>query len=326
MSNAQTSELTEARDLILRPALSYDARARLAALLRIHLADESIAEGNLFQVEADARFMSHYYPESGYRTSPIATGSLARYGHTIASAVRGDYASLATEALISAARHGVVDRVVSAFLPGSRTLLGGAHNRPAIEPRPPVSLIDNRAAMADEQAKKDAIKREIRLLTLSRNALQPADRSRLIGLLGAHHLKGAVTPDNYVFIALNFLRAYYPADFEAEKRRWKDRETALTAPTGKARTPGRGTLIPQRPPTSRTPGPEPPFVSPHAVAPMPFRLSTAMALTALQPASGSASGTGGQPPPTGGSDSQDSSPLPPSQPDEGSGTGETASE
>lgn len=307
MSN---TEHVEARDLILKPALSFDQRVRLAALLRIHLVDESITENNLFQTAADSRFMAHYYPGDSYRSPPIVTGTLSRYGHTLASAVRGDYASLATEALITAARHGVVDRVVSAILPAPRT----AHTMPIVQaPSAMKSAAVSANGAVSDQARRDAIKREIRLLALSRSNLRPEDRDRLVKLLGAHHRKGPVTHENYVFVALNFLRAYYPADFEAEKRKWKE-----------SRPP---------PPTSRNQGrnsnQETPFALFHpylpAVVPPPIRLSFVTPLPVAAPASDPSSAPAG-------ADSaqnlqvEDSAPLLPSRSGEESDTAGTVLE
>lgn len=264
MSNA---ELIEARDLILLPALSFDQRVRLAALLRLHISDDTITEDNIFQTSADRRFMARYYPGDSYQTSPIAAGRLARYGHTIASVVRGDYSSFATEALAAAAKRGIVDKIMTVILPtGSartaHTTLPGFANRPTPAPVSGPSVLS--------QAQRDAIKREIRLLTLARDNLLPDDRNRLIKLLASHYRKGPVTHSNYIFVALNFLRAYFPADYQAEKEK-----------RGEMMTPAMPQQTAAPPPTGQNPGQahreEAPFalfrLCPPAAAPPPVRLT-----------------------------------------------------
>jgi hypothetical protein len=215
MSNA---ELIEARDLILRPALGFDERVRLAALLRLHISDATIAENNLFQTSADRRFMARHFPGDSYQTAPIAAGRLARYGHTIASAVRGDYSSLAAEALAVAARRGIVDQIVTAVLPARTASTMSPGSAMGSMPAPATGTVPVPGSTMS-QAQRDAIKREIRILTLARADLLPDDRNRLIKLLASHYRKGPVTQSNYVFVALNFLRAYFPADYQAEKER-----------------------------------------------------------------------------------------------------------
>lgn len=179
--------------------------------------------------------MARYYPGDSYQTPPIAAGRLARYGHTIASVVRGDYSSLATEALAVAARRGIVDQIMTAVLPISGSARTAHTTLPGFTAglAPARSVPSSRrtamtAGSVLSQAQRDAIKREIRLLTLARNSLLPDDRERLIKLLASHYRKGPVTHSNYVFIALNFLRTYFPADFQAENDPAKKREGMMT--------------------------------------------------------------------------------------------------
>ena len=239
------SEIYEARNLVLKSTLSFDERSRLAALLGIHLADGTITEANMFQCAGDVRFMARHFPDEPYRPNPLTSGTLVRYGHTIASACRGDYASLASEALTAAARRGVIDRIVSAIVPASVS---------GISVGTASSVVETPQSQRRTPSERDAIKREIRLLILARHRLRTADRGRLIKLLSAHYKKGPVTGENYIRIALEFLRKYYPDDHQEEK---KTAQKALTDRNPSSQRPGLATPSALPPPCLPAVGPSP---------------------------------------------------------------------
>lgn len=288
MSN--DADIIEARNLVLRSViLTYDQRVRLAALLRSLLDDGSILESNIFQDGHDVRFMAMYYSGETYRPTPLASSVLARFGHGIAAA-SGDYEHLVSEMFVSAARRGLVDKLVSTIMPS----VAKSVQRPA----PPIRIVSARPSGGE----REAIKKEIRLLTLARHKLQPADKERLITLLSDHYRKGPVTPDNYVQIALNFLRVYYPQDYDRERNVWleKHAETraappATSSPIGQS--PSSPGPLPSQPPgaghlhQARTPYPPPAQTSSRPGGPPPE------APSALQVAPhGEASGTAGTAP------------------------------
>lgn len=206
--SAQSQDLREVRDLIYKPILSFEDRVRLARMLSIHLSDDSITPHNIFETGSDTRFMQKHYPDERYVPGPLTSGSLCKYGHSVASLCKGDVKSVLSEMLHTATTRGVVDKVVS--------LVGRKGGKESIR-----SEVERtkRTAVALPDPKKVSDREEIRTLTLRRAALNPSEKSRLIALLRSRYRKGNVDETNYIHVSLDFLKIYYPKDFANEKTR-----------------------------------------------------------------------------------------------------------
>lgn len=274
-------ELEHARKLLLKPVLSFEDRATLARILAVNL-NELITPANIFETQSDMKFMRRYFPKDRYVQSPHPNlghvlnlgGALARHGHSIASLCMGDVKSTLVEAVYGISSPGIIDRIAGRPAP-----------RPSqLEKVAPTVVSDDPSADA-----RAADRAEIRTLTLRRASMSPREKARLLALLRSRY-RGAVDESNYITICLEFLRKYYPEDFERE-RAFAARRTVLTgAPDAHKMTDDGTTDRSPHLPISR---PAPPAGSARPSAAAPLAVSR-QASTAAQAATQSASASGGR--------------------------------
>lgn len=199
------TELPIVRNLLTKPVLSFEDRARLAQLLQNLLGDSTITHANIFEKEADRTFMRRFYPHVKYDPSPIG---LVKYGHALTSACKGD---VITE--------------IMAFC-GSKFGKKQSIRSVAIDPKIEIKADTVQMSADSKEIRNLVLQKAIRMIKGSNISKQETEK--LKSLLAKHYKKGPVTAENYDLIAFKFLKRYYPGDYAALKSRTHLRPPALS--------------------------------------------------------------------------------------------------
>lgn len=190
----------ELKSLLLSPWLPAGDRDRAASLLAQTLGDNTITPYNMFREGRDVAFMQTYYPTVAYTPKNDALAAASTYAPLAVAAAGSDR---------------------GAFMGEAFKALG-----PAVAQRASagVALLTGGSAASRDTAKVAARKRARGLIvnrTGRRNgwALPPGEKAELVAALRPT-LKdpSEVDSSNYVGIALDLLKEFFPADFEAERR------------------------------------------------------------------------------------------------------------
>lgn len=202
-------ENQEAYALLHQPVLTAEEQVKLAGILARRVGNAGVTPHNFRRLGADRDFMAVYFPGTPY--APPAA-DIQDYGMLIPRLTRGDYTGLAGDLALTAVAAppesvGGAVGLAAGALRGLRGALFGAAPPGLPAPAP---------ARDPEAERKASLRAEIRRLALLHvhRRSTDADKARLMQLLAAAYKTEPVTRANYTKVALEFLRYYYPEDFQ----------------------------------------------------------------------------------------------------------------
>jgi hypothetical protein len=197
----------EARTLIYRARLSPQERSHLCSLLSRFLCDGSLTPSNMYSLSAPETFMSAFYPHDTYTNKNTTTHVTNMLTETASALSQGDSQVLVTNGIDIMASTSVGKRLINSFIrTASDTVNSRTHD-----------LRDVRDVRDVEESARNAKKLEMRRLIITRNKHTDNDRRKMFALLQDICPRNEITAKNYLPIAFEFLREFYPTDFHLER-------------------------------------------------------------------------------------------------------------